>query len=259
MLEPNKIYCGDCLEVMKKIQDKSIDLTVTSPPYDNLRDYKGYSFDFEGIAQQIFRVTKDGGVVVWVVADATVNKSKTGSSMRQALYFMGLGFNLHDEMIYQKPAPSYPDTIRYYSVWEHMYIFSKGSPTKVNLLRDRENKSFGRTVTGTQRKKDGKTVKKPCSGNKIPQYGVRFNVWTIYNQVENNNKKHPASFPESLAADHIRSWSDRGDLVLDPFTGSGTTCKMARELHRNFIGIEISSDYVKIAKRRILNAEPQLF
>ena len=84
MLERNRIYNMDCVDGMKMLDSGSIDLTVTSPPYDNLRMYKGYSFDFDAVAAELFRVTKDGGVVVWVVNDATIK---------------GNGINLSDAVI----------------------------------------------------------------------------------------------------------------------------------------------------------------
>jgi DNA modification methylase len=121
----NKIICGDCLEVMKKIPDGSVDLVLTSPPYDNLRTYNGYNFDFEGIAKELHRVTKDGGVIVWVVGDATIKGSETGTSFKQALYFKEIGFNLHDTMIYHKN--NYPPLThnRYEQCFEYMFVFSK--------------------------------------------------------------------------------------------------------------------------------------
>lgn len=227
-----------------------VDLTVTSPPYDNLRDYHGYSFDFEGIARELYRVTRPGGVVVWVVGDATVNGSETGTSFRQALYFKEIGFNLHDTMIYQKPALSFPETNRYYPSFEYMFVLSKGKPKTFNPIADRKNKSVGDKVHGTQRNRDGSTQKLSCIGNERKEYGWRFNIWEIPNPGRAGNK-HPATFPLKLAEDHIRSWSNEGDLVFDPFLGSGTTLVAAKKLNRRGIGIEISEEYAAIAARRI--------
>ena len=262
-MEVNQIICGDNIQVMKTLPDDCIDLTVTSPPYDNLRDYQGYTFDFEAVARQLWRVTKEGGVVVWVVGDATINGSETGTSFRQALYFMEVGFNLHDTMIYERPA-RFPDTKRYYAAFEYMFIFSKQFPTTVNLINDKKNTTYGDIISGNDRQKDGRLTKKSCSGRKIKQFGVRNNIWKFYSgymlSTKNKNAfKHPAIFPERLAQDHIISWSNKGDLILDPFCGSGTTCKMARENHRDFIGIEISKEYCKIANQRINNAQLSLF
>ena len=249
MLEINKIHCGDCLELMPSIDDKTIDLTVTSPPYDNLRDYNGYIFDFEGIATELYRVTKDGGVVVWVIGDATIKGSETGTSFKQALYFKEIGFNLHDTMIYQKDNCPFPASNRYYANFEYMFVFSKGKPKTFNPIVDRENKSFGRKISGTNRQKDGTTKAISNKGKIIEKLGVRFNCWLISEGLR--IKGHPASFPEQLAHDHIISWSNENDIVLDPMMGSGTTLKMAKLLNRNYIGIDTSEEYCKIAFNRI--------
>ena len=232
---------GDCLDVMKAILDKSIDLTVTSPPYDNLRTYNGYSFDFEGIAKELYRVTKDGGVVVWVVGDATIKGSETGTSFRQALYFMQCGFNLHDTMIYEKNSSSYPansKSNRYSQIFEYMFIFSKDKLNTSNLIKDKANKWAGHKDFSGKLK------------NPVPDFSPRNNIWK-YTTSFNDKTGHPAVFPEQLAHDHIISWSNEGDTVLDCFLGSGTTGKVAKQLNRKFIGIEISPEYMQIAKNRI--------
>jgi len=242
---------GDCLELMKTIPDGSVDLTVTSPPYDNLRTYNGNCrWEFEGIAKELFRVTKQGGVVVWVVGEATFNGSETGTSFRQALFFKEIGFNLHDTMIYQKPALTFPDTNRYYQDFEYMFVLSKGKPETFNPITDRKNKTHGDKVHGTVREKDGSTSKKVCIGNITKEYGRRFNIWKIPNPGRAGNK-HPATFPLKLALDHIVSWSNEGDTILDPFLGSGTTAVAAKSLNRNFIGFELDQTYFDIAQKRI--------
>ena len=251
-MEINKCYNENCLDTMAKMQDCFIDLTVTSPPYDNLRTYNGYSFDFEAIVKELFRVTKQGGVVVWVVGDATIKGSETGTSFKQALFFKEIGFNLHDTMIYQKDNCPFPSSNRYYANFEYMFILSKGSPKSFNPIMDRLNKSFGRKISGTNRKKDGTTKAIKNKGKKITEYGVRFNCWLISEGKRIDG--HPAYFPEKLANDHIISWSNEGDLVYDPFMGSGTTAKMAILNKRNWIGSEISEEYCKIIERRITNA-----
>jgi DNA modification methylase len=250
------LYCGECAEVMaREIADASIDLTVTSPPYDNLRAYKGFTFDFEAIAAQLWRVTKPGGVVVWVVGDATINGSETGTSFRQALYFMGLGFNLHDTMIYEKSGTAYPDSNRYWQTWEFMFVFAKDKPQTANLLRDRPNEYVG-TMGGNGR---GGLCRRE-------EYGLRFNVWRYATGRDNSTSDrdaydHPAVFPEALARDHIASWSNPGDVVLDPMMGSGTTGKMAVRAGRRFIGIDIAAEYVALARERIgrTQLQPALF
>ena len=252
----NQIICGNCAEIMKSWPDECIDLTVTSPPYDDLRDYEGYTFDFETIAKELYRITKPGGVVVWVVGDATIDGSETGTSFRQALYFKDVcGFKLHDTMIYAKNAVSFPDTNRYYQVFEYMFVFSKGRPKTVNLIRDKRNLNFGRAISGADRKKDG-TFKARRKGKVIQKLGVRFNIWEYLTGKYHSTRdeiafQHPAMFPEQLAADHIISWSNPGDIVLDPMCGSGTTCKMALKLGRRFIGIDIAEGYCEIARKRV--------
>ncbi len=252
----NKIYCENCLDTMAKMPDNFIDLTVTSPPYDNLRDYKGYEFDFESIAKELFRVTKDGGVVVWVVGDAVVDGSETGSSFKQALSFKECGFRLHDTMIYQKAGGSMPDKTRYTQSFEYMFVLSKEMPKTFNGLIDRKNRFPERWgKRGSFTKKDGtKSGVRPKQGRK--EYGLRFNIWKYvqgggYGQKDEIAYGHPATFPEQLASDHIYTWSNEGDLIYDPFMGSGTTAKAAHLLKRNWIGSEISSEYVDLANKRI--------
>lgn len=246
---------GDCVDVMRELPNGIIDLTVTSPPYDNLRTYNGFSFDFERVAQELLRVTKDGGVVVWVVGDATVNGSETGTSFRQALFFKDLGFNLHDTMIYKKTGTPFPDSVRYYQNFEYMFVLSKGAPKVFNPISDRPNKWAGTSVHGTNRKANGATARIQGNGKEIKEMGVRYNVWEIANQGK-AGMKHPAVFPEDLARDHIMSWSNLGDLVFDPFTGSGTTAVACLKTNRYFIGSEISEEYVRFAEQRIYDAMP---
>lgn len=235
--------------------DDFIDLTVTSPPYDNLRDYNGYVFDFEAIAKELYRVTKKGGVLVWVVGDATINGSETGTSFKQALYFMECGFNLHDTMIYLKDSIAFPSTNRYSQVFEYMFILTKGKPKTFNVLKDRKNKWAGHTVRGHERLKNGEIKYKKNKGI-LNEYSSRFNVWKYGTGGSKNTKdkiatKHPANFPEQLAADHIHSWSNEGDLIYDPMCGSGTTLKKAIQMKRNWIGSEISKEYTQLANKRI--------
>ena len=249
-----KLIQGDNVEALRKFPDECIDLTVTSPPYDNLRTYKGFSWDFESLAHELYRVTKPGGVVVWVVGDATVKGSETGTSFRQALFFKDVvGFNLHDTMIYAKDAISFPDKNRYQNCFEYMFVLTKGKPYTTNIISDRKNISFGRKVTGTGRQANGDTKRASCYGNDIKEYGARWNIWNISTDKGNTPYKHPAKFPEILVHDHILSWSNEGDTILDPFLGSGTTGAVAVRMNRNFIGIEISEDYLNIARERILN------
>jgi len=251
LIELFKIYNENCLDTMARIPDNFIDLTVTSPPYDDLRTYKGYSFDFESIAKELFRVTKNGGVVVWVVGDATIKGSETGTSFRQALYFKEIGFNLHDTMIYQKDNCPFPSSNRYYANFEYMFVFSKGGLKVFNPISDRLNKSFGRKITGTNRQKNGTTRPIKNLGKDISEYGVRFNCWLISEGKRMSG--HPAYFPEQLAYDHIISWSNEGDIVYDPCMGSGTVALAALQSNRIYIGSEISKEYCEIINDRIVN------
>lgn len=250
-----QIILGECVNEMSKLPDSFIDLTVTSPPYDNLRDYNGYLFDFESVAKELYRITKKGGVVVWVVGDSVVKGSETMTSFKQALYFREIGFNLHDTMIYQKTGIPFPSSTRYLQCFEYMFVFSKGKPKTTNLLADRPNATAGQTRKSRKyRTKDGSFVR--GSEKPIKEYGTRLNIWKYQTGQYKSTKdleafKHPAIFPESLAEDHILTWSNEGDVVLDCFMGSGTTGKMAILNNRKFIGIEISKEYCEIAKRRI--------
>ena len=228
-MELNKIYNENCLETMAKMPDGFIDLTVTSPPYDNLRDYKGYSFPFEEIAKELYRVTKEGGIVVWVVGDATVNGSETGSSFRQALGFMQCGFNLFDTMIYRKPpAGAVGNNKTYWQSFEYMFVLCKGEPKTINLILDRKNRDSRDGDNGTKRLMNGdlKQVERGGYGD----YGRRTNVWE-YGVGKGQSTKdeiafeHPAIFPEDLAADHIYTWSNEGDTIYDCFGGSGNNGK----------------------------------
>jgi len=254
------IYHGDNIATMQAvIPDASIDLVVTSPPYDNLRTYGGHSWDFEGLAAELWRAIKPGGVVVWVVADATIDGSETGTSFRQALHFKEIGFRLHDTMIYQRNGLTFPETNRYYPAFEFMFVLSKGQPQTVNLISDKVNKCAGQSLASdTQRNPDGTLSKTSGAkkGNIVKQLSVRGNVWLFDVGFMKASKDraafdHPATFPEALARDHILSWSNEGDTVLDPFSGSGTTAKMARLMGRKAIGIEVNQEYCDIAVERL--------
>jgi DNA modification methylase len=258
-MEINKVYQGNSAELMKQLPDNFIDLTITSPPYDNLRDYKGYSFDFETIAKELFRITKEGGVVVWVVGDAVIKGSETGSSFKQALFFINFGFRLHDTMIYEKNGSSFPsrrDGNRYTQIFEYMFVFSKGSPKSVSLICDKENRWVGYTSFGKLKIRDKNGNLKEREMKPVPEFSPRNNIWR-YSTGKNYSTKdevafqHPAIFPEQLAKDHIISWSNKGDLVFDPFAGSGTTLKMAMLNDRNYLGFEISAEYCALINKRI--------
>ena len=261
MLTIQHYKIGNNIDLIQDIKDKSIDLVVTSPPYDNLRDYDGKSnFQFKEIANELYRVTKNGGVIVWIVGDQTINGSETCTSFKQAIYFNKIGFNLHDTMIYKKMGIIYPDTNRYYQNFEYMFIFSKGNPKTFNPIKDRKNKYSGYKMHGKTRNQNGEFFNRSCHGKIIEPFGVRYNVWEIpASSTEFNNvSQHPATFPQKLVEDHIKSWSNEGDMVLDPFLGSGTTLKACRLLNRNGIGFEINPKYESIIKDYIMINIPQL-
>jgi DNA modification methylase len=250
MLEINKIYCMDNVEGMKQLPNNFVDLTVTSPPYDDIRNYNGYSFEFNAVANQLFRITKVGGVVVWVVGDATIKGSETGTSFKQALYFKEIGFNLHDTMIYAKNNPIPQNHNRYEQQFEYMFVFSKGKPKSFNPIKiptKTSGHSYSWKDTNDYGAKSAKRSRDEVSIVK-PEKNL-FNIWFM--NVANSRFTNSAPFPEQLAYDHIYTWSNVGDLVLDPFMGSGTTAKESILLKRNFIGFDTSQEYVDLANERL--------
>ena len=254
----------DCIEYMQSLPEGSVDLTVTSPPYDNLRTYEDsikWDWDvFCDVADNLYRVTADGGVLVWIVGDATINGTETGSSFRQALYFMEIGFNLHDTMIYEKtnPAPT-GGSNRYFSAFEYMFVLSKGAPKTFNpILVQRSNKWNDKRESRNKnyvRDKSGKFNTKEVKLNLDRPVKMK-NVWKAVVGGGNSTRddfafEHPAILPEVIAEQHILSWSNEGDTVFDPFMGSGTTGKMALKNSRNFLGSEVVEKYFEISTKRL--------
>lgn len=259
MIEINKIYNEDCRTTMDKMPDNFVNLVVTSPPYDSLRTYNdesSWNFDiFKEIANRLYRVMSDGGVIVWVVNDETIDGDESGTSFRQALYFKEIGFKLHDTMIYEKLGFSNPSSNRYHQIFEYMFVFVKGKLKTFNPIKDKKNTWVGSTSFGknTIRQKDGSLAERK-ERNVVSEYGMRYNIWKIKTSAQENPCvpiEHPATFSEEMANDHIISWSNAKDLVYDPFTGSGTTPYIAKKLGRHFIGSEISEKYFEIADKRI--------
>lgn len=257
-----KINNDDCIKFMKKLPDNCIDLTVTSPPYDDLRDYENklvWDYNtFKKVARELYRITKKGGIVVWVIGDKTDKGNKSLTSFKHALYFQEVGFNIYDVIIYEKAGSGPPHPNRYFNSFEYMFVMSKGKPKSVNLLKDKKNSCAGMSTFGdiTRREKDGSLTTK---GKKIiNEYGVRTNIWRYNNGKGFSSKdkiayEHPATFPEKLVEDHIKSWSNPGDIVFDPFGGSGTTAKVSIELDRQWIYVEKVAKYCDVAKRRLEN------
>jgi site-specific DNA-methyltransferase (adenine-specific) len=252
-----KLIHGDCIEEMARMDANSVDLTVTSPPYDNLRTYEGSLQWNEDIWKQVleglYRVTKDGGVVVWVVGDATIKGSETGTSFKQALHAMECGFNLHDTMIWRKtnPPPQTKEGMRYTLAHEYMFVFSKSKPRAFNPIMQPCKMAGAKTNNRTQRSPDG-TIREDRNDARTHTSVLKTKpLHSVCMYANTGSRSHPAAFPEQLAHDHITSWSNEGDTVFDPFLGSGTTGKMAKQLNRNFIGIEKVEKYYDIAKERI--------
>lgn len=254
----NEVICCNCVDGLSQMEE-SVDLTVTSPPFDDLRDYNGYQFDHEPILDELYRITKPGGVVVWVVADASKKGSETGTSFKQALYAKEIGFLLHDTMIYLRNAVTNPSHVRYYQCFQYMFVLSKGRPKTINLLKDRKNKTAGKRASyRKQRGKDGKLHDHNCfkSMKARPEYSVRWNIWQydVGSLIMADDREwvgHPAVFPIKLAEDHIQSWSNEGDLVLDPMCGSGQTLIAAKKLGRQYVGMDISEEYCEMSRKRL--------
>ena len=260
-MKKNQIYLEDNLKTLSKMSDDYYDMVITSPPYDDIRKYNGFSFDIDTLAPELYRTTKKGGVVVWVVNDQVIKGSESGTSFRQALKFMDAGFLLHDTMIYEKNSSSYPASAksnRYTQIFEYMFVFSKGKPKTSNLICDKPNKWAGHTNWGKNTKRIGENEQLVEVGNikPVPDFSPRNNIWRYVNGGGFASKdkiahKHPAIFPEELVRDHLMTWTKEGDLVYDPFIGSGTVAKMCILLGRDYIGSEISQEYVDICNERI--------
>lgn len=252
------LFRGNCQDVLGQIPSNSVDMVLTSPPYDDMRTYnnqKAFSFDdFKNIANELTRVLRKGGVIVWVVGDAVIKGSESGTSFKQALYFKEIGLNIHDTMIYQKSGFNFPMMNRYQQVFEYMFVLSKGSPKTFNPIQDRPNRCAGEMLKGSERQRDGSLTTK--REKEIKEFGTRTNIWQINNGYMKTTTdqfayEHPAMFPEKLAEDQITSWSNPNDIILDPFMGAGTTGKACKKLDRKFIGIELDKSYFEIAKKRV--------
>ena len=249
------LYLGDCRDILPSLSE--VDAVITSPPYDNLRAY-GETFDnldCRPVITALSKILAFGGVIVWNVADATVNGSETGTSFRQALHAIEVGLNLHDTMIYLKENVNFPESIRYFSGFEYMFVFSNGRPKVFNPIKDRKNEWAGSVMHGTDRQPDGSTKPISGKGKVIEANGMRFNYWFMSNNC--NDTGHPAPMPYAMAADHIASWTNSSELVLDPFMGSGTTGVAAVQMGRKFIGIEREPKYFDIACKRLEDAQRQ--
>jgi DNA modification methylase len=257
MIELNKIYNENCLETMSKMPSNFVDMVLTSPPYDDLRNYEGYQFDFQPIAKELFRIVKENGIVIWVVGDKTENGTETGTSFKQALYFKEIGFNLHDTMLYYKNNPMPTTGKRYHQHFEYMFAFSKGSPKTFNPLT--EITKYRGLANMKNRGKNGSLDYEKVERTEEKKIGNVF-FYSIGGGISTKDKiayQHPAIFPEQLAYDQIYTWTNENDLVYDCFMGSGTTAKIAQQMNRNWLGSEISQEYVMIAEQRLHNIDEQ--
>ena len=248
---PEGLFVANCVDFMRDMPEGCVDLVVTSPPYDNLRDYNGYEFCFSAIANELYKVIKPGGVVVWIVGDK-INGGRSLTSFKQCIHFQEIGFCVHDVMIYQKKNTPFMRSNAYTNCYEFMFILSKGKPKTFNAITENTVRS-GFEMVVQNKKSDGvnnkvlKELKKEKTKTNIWQYAVGMGGTTS----DKIAFKHPAVFPEKMAYDHILSWSNKGDLVFDPMCGSGTTCKVAAKAGRRFLGVDISQDYIDIAMQRM--------
>jgi site-specific DNA-methyltransferase (adenine-specific) len=264
MIESNIVYNEDCLATMKRMDDNSIDMVVTSPPYGSLRSYNGFSFDFENISKELYRVLKPGGVLFWVVGVETVKGSRSLETQKQAIYFVeNCGFTFYDHLIYEKSSFSFPIKNKYYPVWENIYVMSKGKIATFNPITDREVKYTQSRGKATQRQVGGELLDTGRGIIKYNKTSRRFNIWRYSTGYGNSTRdkeayEHPAIYPEKLAQDAILSWSNPQDVIYDPFMGSGTTAKSCLLLDRNYIGSEISKKYIDIIEKRLSKTQKVL-
>ena len=255
----NKLITGDAVRYLKSVGTEFVDLTVTSPPYDDLRDYNGYKFDAKSMLSSILKATRPGGVCVWVVGER-INGGRSLTSFEHAFIGRDVGWTVHDVMIYQKKNTPFMRSNAYTNCYELMLVFSKGKPKTFNQLTEPTKRSgwetavYGKGADGDNSKRRAIELKKQKTRTNIWQYAVGLGGTTS----DRIAFQHPAVFPEGLARDHILSWSNPSDLVLDPMCGSGTTCKMAQEAGRNWLGIDISEEYISIAKQRLANMTLEL-
>lgn len=260
MIKVNEIYCGECSELMSQMPDGCVDLTVTSPPYDNLREYECYVFDFKSIAKQLYRVTKEGGVVVWVVNDQTINGSESLTSFKQAIYFVEeCGFRLHDTMIYGKNSFMPLTHRRYEQCFEYMFILGKGRPLTFNPILLSSQTAGTKRNRGSSKAKETGYAERLRDEQTIVQSRKQASNIFFYDVGKNIKSAHNAPFPSKLAYDHIYSWSNPGDLVFDPMVGSGTTCVQAKKLGRKWLGFDISEKYCEYAKYNVESQTVDLF
>ena len=255
-IQVNKIICEDNITYLKTLPDECIDFVITSPPYDALRDYNGYKLDLHGLGVELLRVLKDGGICVMVIQDSTRDFAKSLTSFRTIVDWCdNIGFRLFECNIYNRQGTEGAWWKKRFRVdHEYMPIFLKG---KRPQYFDKENikipsKHGGKIMTGANiRTKNGQTGSRKVKINPTKCPGT---VMTFGNTCGGESKlksKHPAVFPNMLAYDMIECFCPEDGTVLDPFNGSGTTTLAAKCLGRNYIGIDVSEEYNKIARERL--------
>lgn len=253
----NEVYCGDCVKLMKLLPDSTIDLVVTSPPYDKIRDYNGsIHFDLHKTGQEIFRVLKSGGIAVMVIQDQTKNFGKSLTSFKTIIDWCdNIGFKLFETIIYRKNgSEGVWWTKRFRVDHEYMPIFLKGKkpqyfnkePLKI------PSKHGGKVMTGSgSRKTNGETQKTVTRAINFKK--CRGTIWNYLMAGDKNplKRKHPAVFPDKIPYDFIQCFCPEEGIVLDPFAGSGSTLVMAKKLRRSFIGFDIVPEYCELARERL--------
>jgi site-specific DNA-methyltransferase (adenine-specific) len=258
----NQILCTDCVAGMQQLPDCCIPLTVTSPPYDDLRTYGGHTFDFEAVAGELWRITMNGGIVVWVVGEQVKKGTETGTAARQKLHFMDLGFRC-STMIMVTSRVRFPQRGRYPSVFDYAFVLTKGRPRHFHAICDKKNKYVGEKFRWKLRERDGRIVKREhCHDKYVGVFGSRMNVWFYHvgymkTTTDKDAYGHPALMPEKMAEDFIISFSRPGDLILDPFSGAGTTSKMAMLNGRRYLGMEICENYASDSRKRLEKARQE--
>ena len=252
------LFCGDCLEVLKKLPDNSVDMYFFSPPYDELRDYNGFTLDLSSIGKEIERTLKDGGVSIMVMQDSTNNFKKSGTTFRTIVNWLdNTELKLWECCIYNRKAtPGAWWTYRFSVDHEYVPIFFKG---KRPQHFDKEhmkipNPNAGKNIKGSVRGKDGELIPLECTTNDTMCCGTVMHYSNSKRERPKDwhlKKQHPATFPEKMTADFIRAFTKEGMLVVDPFVGSGTTGVQCKKLKRKFVGIDISQEYIEISKQRL--------
>ena len=248
----DQVVCSDNVAVLSSLPAESVDLFVTSPPYDNLRKYGGQPWDFKALAGEMTRTLKVGGVIVWNVSDSVVNGSESLTSMRQAIHFHDvLGLRVHDTQIYLKNSYVPKNHNRYEQAWEYLFVFTKGKPKTFNPILVPCVTAGSRRWRGAEKQNEATySMKRVNKHTTVKTHKIHPNVFA-YDVGKNAKTTHNAPFPIELARDAVISWSNVGDFVVDPFVGSGTTVVAAKQLNRHFLGIDIHKPYCAETLRRL--------